>query len=54
MKFGVLQFKKTIRIIDTEKLSSFKKIANFHALDLGFFAQKRPSHQEKTNYDNRT
>ena len=29
-------------------LSSFEKNANFHALDLGFFAQKRPSYQERT------
>ena len=35
-------------------LSSFEKNANLHALDLGFFAQNRPSGQERTNYDNRT
>ena len=35
-------------------LSSFEKIANFHALDLGFFTKNRPSDQERTNYDNRT
>ena len=29
-------------------LSSFEKNANFHALDLGFFAQNRPSYQERT------
>ena len=29
-------------------LSSFEKNANFHALNLGFFAQKRPSYQERT------
>ena len=35
-------------------LSSFEKIANFHALDLGIFTKNRPSDQERTNYDNRT